>query len=79
MTKFFNKFKKHCFWSILGPFSQFLGQKKIFLENLALSRITSYEFLAPCQNLGKVNDTVQRKCPDRREDGQKDGQTDPNL
>ena len=43
MTKFSNKFKKTCFWPILGPFSQFLGQK-IFLENLALSCTTSYGF-----------------------------------
>ena len=35
--------------------------KKIFLENPALSRTTSYGFLAPCQNLEKVNGTIQRK------------------
>ena len=27
MTKFSNKLKKPCFWSILGPFSQFWGKK----------------------------------------------------
>ena len=27
MNKFFNKFKKPCFWSIFGPFSQFGGKK----------------------------------------------------
>ena len=65
MTKFSNKFKKPCLWPILGPFSQFLEQKKNFLENPALSRTTSYGSLAPCQNLEKVNDTIQRKRPDK--------------
>ena len=51
------------------------GAKKIFLENPALSRLTLYEFLAPRQNLEKVNDTIQRKRPDRRKDGRTDEQT----
>ena len=60
-------------------------RKKNFLENLTLSCTTSYGFLAPCQNLEKVNDTIQRKhrtdgrtegWKDRRMDGQKDGRTD---
>ena len=72
MTKFSNKLKKPCFWPILGPFSQFLGQKKISLENLALLCTTSYGFLAPCQNIEKVNDTIQTKCPNRQKDGWKD-------
>ena len=71
MTKFSNKFKKPCFWPIFPIF----GAKKIFLENPALSCTTSYGFLAPCQNLEKVNDTIQRKRPDRRTEGQ----TDPVL
>ena len=75
MTKFSSKFKKLCFWPILGPFSQFFGGKKIFLENPALSSTTSYGFLAPCQNSEKVNDTIQRKCPDRWKNGRMDGQT----
>ena len=54
MTKFSNKYKKPCFWPIFPIF----GAKKIFLENLALSCTTSYGFLAPCQNLEKVNDTI---------------------
>ena len=66
MTQFSNKFKKPGLWPIFPIF----GAKKIFLENLALSRINSYGFLAPCQNLEKVNDTIQRKRPDRRKDGQ---------
>ena len=56
-------------------FSNFWG-KKNFLEYLALSRTTSYGFLAPCQNLEKVNDTIQRKQPDRRKAGLKDRQKD---
>ena len=71
MTKFSNKFKKPCFWPIFPIF----GAKKIFLENPALSRTTSYGSLAPCQNLEKVIDTIQRKRPDRRKDGRMDEQT----
>ena len=72
MTKFSNKLKKPCFWSILGPFSQFLVKKKIFPENLAPSRTTSYAFLAPCQISEKTNDTIPRKRLDRRTDGRTD-------
>ena len=71
MTQFSNKFKKPCFWPIFPIF----GAKKIFLENTALSHTTSCGFLAPYQNLEKVNDTIERKHPDR----QKDRQTDPIL
>ena len=53
----------------------FLIFTAIFLENPALSRTTSYGFLAPCQNLEKTNDTIPRKRPDRQ-DGQKDGWKD---
>ena len=70
MTKFFNLFKKPCFWSIFGPLSQFLRQKKKILENPALSRTTLYGFLASYQNLEKTNDTIPRKRPDRQRDGQ---------
>ena len=37
-----------------------MGQKR-FSWKTQLSHTTSYGFLAPCQNLEKVNDTVQRK------------------
>ena len=39
MTKFYNKFKKPCFWLIFGPFFHFpnLGAKKFFLENTAVT------------------------------------------
>ena len=72
MTKFSNKFKKPCFWPIFPIF----GAKKIFLENLALSRTTLYWFPEPCQNLEKVHDTIQRKHPDRQKDRRMDGQKD---
>ena len=72
MTKFSNKFKKPCFWPIFPIF----GVKKVFQENLALSHTASYGFVAPCQNLEKVNDVIQRKRPDRRKDGRKDRRKD---
>ena len=74
MTKFFNKFKRPCFWTIFGPFSF------ISLENLVLSCTTSYGFLAPCQNIEKNGLTDRRMegqtegQKDRRKDGQKDRQ-----
>ena len=76
MTQFSNKFKKPCFWPIFGPFSPIFRPKKFFLENLALSCTTSYGFLAPSQNLEKVNDTIQRKQPDRWTEGQMEGWTE---
>ena len=60
------------FWPI---FPIFLA-KKFFLENPTLSRTTSYDFLASCQNLEKTNDTIRRKRPDSRKDGQKGGRTE---
>ena len=72
MTKFSNKLKKHIFLPILGLFSQFWGKKHFFSENLALSRTTSYEFLAPCKISEKTYDTITRKWLDRRTDGSTD-------
>ena len=49
---------------VFGPFwALFLnfGAKKNFPENLALSRTTSYEFLATFQISEKTNDTIPRK------------------
>ena len=63
--------------AILDSFSQFLGQKKKnFLENLALSHTTSYEFLAPCQNLKKLDDIIQRKQTEGQTEGQMEGRTE---
>ena len=75
MNKFSNKLKKTLFFAHFGSIFPIFGAKKNFLENLALSCTTSFGFLAPCQNLEKVNDTIQRKCPDRQKDRWKDGQT----
>ena len=66
MTKYFNKFKKPCFWPII--FSQFLGQNFFLSENPALLRTTSCGFQAPCQNLEKTNYAIPRKRPGRRKD-----------
>ena len=61
------------FLAHIGPFFSILGQKKkFFSENPALSRTTSYEFLAPCQISEKTNDTIPRKCLDRRTEGRTD-------
>ena len=56
-----NKFKNPCLRLVFGSFSQ------LFLENLALSCTTSYEFLAPCQNLEKTNDKIPSKCPNKQD------------
>ena len=75
MTKFFNKFKKPCFWPIFGPFSQFWGQK-LFFKKIGLCHAQLHMgILAPYQNLEKTNETIPRKHPDRQKDGQKDEQT----
>ena len=53
--------------------------KKIFQENPALQSITSYGFLAPCQNLEKYNDTIPEKHPDRGTEGWKDKRKDERM
>ena len=53
--------------------------KKFFQENLALPSITSYGFLAPCQNLEKFNDTIPEKHPDRDTEGWKDRRKDERM
>ena len=73
MTKYFNTFKKSCFWPIFPIF----GAKKFFLGHLTLSGTTSYGFLALHQNLEKTNDKIPRKQPDRqRSDGRTEGGTE---
>ena len=56
------------FWALFPNF----WAKIFFPENPALSRTTSYEFLAPCQISEKTNDTIPRKCLDKRIDGRTD-------
>ena len=75
MTKFSNKFKNPIFGQFWVPFSQLLGGMD-FLENLDLSCTTSNVLLAPCQNVGKINDTVSRKPLDRWKNRLKDGRTE---
>ena len=90
MTKFSNKLKKLCFWPVLGPFSQFLGQKNFFPKNPALSCTTSYGILPPSQNLEEIISILRKRLGrrkdgrtdgrmDRRTDGRTDRQTDPIL
>ena len=61
MTKFFNKLKKTLFLSRFWTIFPFLGAKKIILENLPQLGKTSYEFLAPHQNLEKSNNIIPKK------------------
>ena len=59
-----------------GPIFPIFGAKTIFLGNPALSRTTSHGNLAPCKDLEKLNNTIPRKDPDGRMEGQKDGGKD---
>ena len=63
----------------MWPIFPIFWAKKFSLENPALSHTTPYEFLTPCQNSEKVNDTIQRKHLDRQKDRGPEGWTDPIL
>ena len=76
MTKFFNKFKKPCFWPIFGQFSPFFGQKDFFKKNPTLSRKARHGPLTPCWVSEKTIEPIPRKLPDRQKDGWKDGRMD---
>ena len=67
------------FLAHIGPFFSILWQIFFFSENAALSRTTSYEFLAPCQISEKTSDTITRKCLGRRTDGRMEWRTNPIL
>ena len=76
MTKFSNK--KPRFWPILGPFSQFWGKKNFPRK----SGSVTHNFIwvsSTMPNFRKTNDTIPRKCLDRRTgrtmEGWKDKQT----
>ena len=75
MTKSFNILKKPLFLTHFWPIFPIFGAENFFLENPAVSRTILHGFLASCLNLEKTNDTIPRKCLDRRKDGRKDGQT----
>ena len=53
------------------------------MESPALPGTTSYGFLAPWQNLEKINDAVPKNPPDKQKARRKawwtEGQTDPIL
>ena len=73
MTKFSSKFK---FNPVFGPFSQYLGQKKIS-RKIRLSRTTSYGFLAACQNLEKLMIQFKENAwTEGRTEGRTEGQMD---
>ena len=79
MTKFSNKLKKNALF-VFGPYWAFFlnfGAKKIFFsENPALSRTTSYEFLAPCQISEKLMIQFQENAwTEGRAERWKDGRT----
>ena len=63
MTKFTNKFKKQCFWPILGTFSIFFGRN--FFSGR--SDFVTYNFICVFSTIPKFrnNDTTPRKCPER--------------
>ena len=79
MTKFSNKFKKPCFWSILGPFSQFLGQKKVSWKIRLCHAQLHMGFQQHARIQKKLVIQLKRKHPDGRAEGQAKGQTDPIL
>ena len=74
--KSFQYIQKTLFLAHFWPIFPIFWAKNFFLENLALSRTTSYGFLVSCQNLEKTNNTIPRKRLDRRTEGQKDGRKD---
>ena len=65
MVKFSDKFKNPIFGPFCTHFPNFGGKKK-FPGKSGSSCTTSYEILAPCQNLEKIIDTIPRKHPGRQ-------------
>ena len=62
-TKIFQYIQKKTLFLVhFCPNFPIFGTKTFFLENPALSRTTSYECIASCQNLEKTNYTIPRKC-----------------
>ena len=74
----FQQIEKTMFLASFGLFFSILGQK-IFSENPALSRTTSYELQATYQILEKTYDTIPRKYLDRSMDRRTEGRTNPIL
>ena len=71
-TKFSNKFKKPCFWSILGLFSQFLGQKHFSWK----IRLCHAQLHMGFQNHAKIQKKLMTQFKENaRTDGRTEGQT----
>ena len=70
IDQIFQQIQKILFLALFGSTFTIFGAKKFFPENPTPSHTTSCEFLAPCQNLDKINDAIPRKCLDRQKDRQ---------
>ena len=85
MPRFSNKFKKPFFWPILGPFSQFWGQKKICHENPAAMHnfkwdySTMLKFRKNWSHNSKKMAGETEGWKDKRTGRRTEGQTDPIL
>ena len=74
MTKFFNIFKKPCFWPIFDPFSQCFGQKKFFQK----IRLCHAKLHMGFQHHAKIQKKLiiqfqENGCTDGSTDGRTDG------
>ena len=68
MTKFFNKFRKRCFWPVFGQFSQFFWTKFFFQQ----IRLCHARFHIKKKLMVQFQENDRR---DGRTEGQKDEQT----
>ena len=80
MPKFSNKFKEPCFWPVLGPFSQFFGQKKFSWK----IQLCHAQLHMGFQHHAKIQEKLmiqfkENAQTDRRMEGRKDGRTGPIL
>ena len=72
MIKFSNKFKKPCFLPILGPFSQFWGQKKFSWK----IRFCHAQLYMGFQHYAKIQKKLMIQFKENtRTDGKKEGRT----
>ena len=76
MSKFLNKFKKPCFWPIVGPFSQLRGQKKN--PRKSISVINFIQISSTMPKLKMLLMQLQENAgPDRGTDRRMEGWTNP--
>ena len=71
MTKFINLFKKHCFWRIFGPFSQFWGQN--FFSRKSVS--VTHNFIWVSSIMPRYNSKKRPGQTEGQTEGRKDVQT----